>query len=85
MSSEEDLRAKLDSGWRVLPPNPLYEREWVCSLDQGRAVLNITAPGGVISPEAARDVLRWLGVIVPVLERKATGDVSVTREGGSEK
>lgn len=69
--TQEQFQSLVKDGWRFAPPNPLYDREWICSLDHGRASLVISAPGGVISPQNAQDVLDWLAIIQRPLQRMA--------------
>jgi len=67
----DELMRKIESGWKILPPNPTCQREYVCSLEGGRAVLTISAAGGVIPPQDAQDVIDWLELILKTLKRAA--------------
>ncbi len=53
------------------PPNPFFEREYVCSLSDGQARMSITFPGGKIDPQDASDVCEWLQFIIRGLSRYA--------------
>ena len=73
MTTEElaAMEAKLASGWKLSPPNPMFRREWMCSLESGPAWLSAPFPGGDIGKQDAQDLIDWLELILKGLRRKA--------------
>lgn len=56
----------------VPPPNPFYQWRYSLPSNVGQAIVVIPAPGGVVTPEDARDLLDWLQLICRRLEKYAS-------------